>query len=144
MITYTHKGGLVVPDSKLPFLKRASNMLGNIHAPPAFASEYPSKDIAIQLNSAAQTSSSVHVTAGMVHIRNLTSNVDLVNSLYGKNSDVNIILSFARPGGSDDSSVRSQKNVIMGPRGSFLFFFMLFWVLILSVSFKVGSCIYSH
>lgn len=140
-------------DSKSSFLKRASYLLGNIPAPPAFASEYPSKDMAIRLNSAAQTSSSVHVTAGMIHIRNLTSSGDLANSLYGKNADVNLILSFARhqhQRESDDMipqlplfGAQSEKNGIMGSRG-FLFFFLLFWVLLLSVSFKVGSCIYSH
>ncbi|XP_038886500.1 NAC domain-containing protein 78-like isoform X2 [Benincasa hispida] len=142
-------------DSKSPFFKRASYMLGNIPAPPAFASEYPSKDMAIRLNSAAQTSSSVHVTAGMIHIRNLTSSGDLGNTLYGKNADVNLnlILSLAprrHQGESDDMisqlplfGAQSEKNGTMGPRG-FLFFFLLFWVLILSVSFKVGSCIYSH
>ena len=120
-------------------------MLGNIPAPPAFASEYPSKDMAIRLNSAAQTSSSVHVTAGMIHIRNLTSNGDLVNDpLYGKNADVNLILSFAQHQHQVESDHQSEKNgTIVGSRG-FLFFFLLFWVLILSVSFKVGSCIYSH
>ncbi|XP_011649428.1 NAC domain-containing protein 78 isoform X1 [Cucumis sativus] len=132
-------------DSKSPFFKGASYMLGNIPAPPAFASEYPSKDMAIRLNSAAQTSSSVHVTAGMIHIRNLTSNGDLVNDpLYGKNADVNLILSFAQHQHQVESDHQSEKNgTIVGSRG-FLFFFLLFWVLILSVSFKVGSCIYSH
>ncbi|XP_023532223.1 NAC domain-containing protein 78-like isoform X2 [Cucurbita pepo subsp. pepo] len=135
-------------DSTLPFLKRVSYLLGDIPAPPAFASEYPSKDMAIRLNSAAQTSSSIHRTAGMIHISNSTSNYDLVNTLYGKNGDVDLILFSARHhhhGENDEMiDVLSQKNGIMGTRGGFLFFFLLFWVLILSVSYKVGSCIYSH
>lgn len=149
----THKGCLVVPDSKSPFLKRASYMLGNIPAPPAFASEYPSKDMAIRLNSSAHTSSPAHVTAQMIRVRNSTPSGNLSSSLYGKNADVELILSFARhrhQGESDDIvtqlpifGAQSQKNGNMGSR-AFLFFFLLFWVLILSVSFKVGSYIYTH
>ncbi|XP_022939655.1 NAC domain-containing protein 78-like isoform X1 [Cucurbita moschata] len=140
-------------DSKSPFLKRASYMLGNIPAPPAFASEYPSKDMVIRLNSLAQTSSPAHVTAQMIRVRNSTPSGELSSSLYGKNADVDLILSFARhrhQGERDDIvtqlpifGAQSQKNGNMGSRG-FLFFFLLFWVLILSVSFKVGSYIYTH
>ncbi|XP_022134024.1 NAC domain-containing protein 78-like isoform X2 [Momordica charantia] len=141
-------------DSRSSFLKRASYLLGDIPAPPAFASEYPSKDTAIQQNSAAPTSSSVHLTAGMIQIRSLTSSEDLANSLalYRKYAEVNQTHFLGGLQGVNDDIIRqtpifvavSQKNGNTGSRGSFLFFFLLFWVLILSVSYKVGSCIYSH
>ncbi|KAK6933458.1 NAC domain [Dillenia turbinata] len=44
-----------------PFLKRASRMLESISAPPALASEFPTKETAaLELNSVAESSSSVH------------------------------------------------------------------------------------
>ncbi|KAL2924363.1 NAC domain-containing protein 53 [Bienertia sinuspersici] len=46
--------------------------VGNISAPPLFASELPSKDMAAPLGDAVQSSSSsVHVTAGMIRIRDM-------------------------------------------------------------------------
>ncbi|KAL2930565.1 NAC domain-containing protein 53 [Bienertia sinuspersici] len=57
-------------DFQYPFL--GSHLLGNISAPPLFASELPSKDMAAPLGDAVQSSSSsVHVTAGMIRIRDM-------------------------------------------------------------------------
>ena len=123
-------------------------MLGSIPAP--FASQFTSKDAGIHLNSAPQASSSVRVTAGMIIIRNMALNGEEVNNLYGKNSDLNFIYLYGIMEGDIDSSqllpttgVHSSKS---GPLMSryFMYFFILFWVLILSVSFKVGSCIRSR
>lgn len=137
----------LVPDIKYPFLKHTSHMLGGIPAP--FASQFTSKDAAIHLN-APQASSSVRVTAGMIVIRNMTLNGDEVNSLYGKNSDLNFIYLYGIVEGDINSSqplptddVHSSKSGSLMSR-YFLYFFILFWVLILSVSFKIGSCIHSR
>lgn len=134
-------------DIKYPFLKHTSHMLGGIPAP--FASQFTSKDAAIHLN-APQASSSVRVTAGMIVIRNMTLNGDEVNSLYGKNSDLNFIYLYGIVEGDINSSqplptddVHSSKSGSLMSR-YFLYFFILFWVLILSVSFKIGSCIHSR
>ncbi|XP_022957061.1 NAC domain-containing protein 53-like [Cucurbita moschata] len=135
-------------DIKYPFLKHTSHMLGSIPAP--FSSQFTSKDAGIHLNSAPQASSSVRVTAGMIIIRNMALNGEEVNNLYGKNSDLNFIYLYGIIEGDIDSSqllpttgVHSSKS---GPLMSryFMYFFILFWVLILSVSFKVGSCIRSR
>ncbi|KAK4835381.1 hypothetical protein QYF36_009015 [Acer negundo] len=135
-------------DVKYPFLKQASQMLGGIHAPPAFASEFPTKEAALRLNSMAQASSSVHVTAGMIRIRNVTLIGTGMDWSFGKNGDVNIVLSFdvsqsdARPANLVPvSSYLSGKTGSLVPRS--LFLLMFFWVLILSVSFKIGSYIYT-
>ncbi|KAH7517691.1 hypothetical protein FEM48_Zijuj09G0091300 [Ziziphus jujuba var. spinosa] len=81
-------------DMKSSFIKRASHMLGSIPTPPAFASEFPTKEAALQLNSAAKSSSSVHVTAGMIRIRNMTLIGSGMDLSFGKNEDVNLVLSF--------------------------------------------------
>ncbi|KAK2634125.1 hypothetical protein Ddye_028917 [Dipteronia dyeriana] len=135
-------------DVKYPFLKQASQMLGGIHAPPAFASEFPTKEAALRLNSMAQASSSVHVTAGMIRIRNVTLTGTGMDWSFGKNGDVNIVLSFdvsqsdASPANLVPvSSSHSSKTGSLVSRS--LFLLMFFWVLILSVSFKMGSYIYT-
>ncbi|KGN52230.1 NAC domain-containing protein 53 [Cucumis sativus] len=136
-------------DIKYPFLKHTSHMLGSIPAP--FASQFTSKDAAIHLNSAPQASSSVRVTAGMLVIRNIALNGYEVNNMYGKNSDLNIIYLYGIVEGNIDSSqllpnaagVNSSKSEPLISR-YFLYFFILFWVLILSASFKVARCIHSR
>lgn len=139
---------LLVPDIKYPFIKHTSHMLGSIPTP--FASQFTSKDAAIRLNSAPQASSSVRVTAGMIVIRNTTLSGDEVNNLYSKNTDLNFIYLFGITECDTETSpllptpgVHSSKSEPLMSR-YFLHFFILFWVLILSVSFKVVSCIHSR
>ncbi|KAL5733593.1 hypothetical protein ACOSQ2_033285 [Xanthoceras sorbifolium] len=135
-------------DVKHPFLKQASQMLGGIHAPPAFASEFPTKDAALRLNSMAQASSSVHVTAGMIRIRNVTLTGTGVDWSFGKNGDVNIILSFdVSQSDASPATLVPVSSSLYSKTGSVvsrsLFLLMCFWVLILSVSIKIGSYIYT-
>ncbi|KAL4621591.1 hypothetical protein ACB092_06G239900 [Castanea dentata] len=134
-------------DDKHPFVKRASHMLGSIPAPPAFAAEFPAKDhAALRLHSAAQSSSSVHVTAGMIRIRNMTLTGNGMDWSLGKNDDVGLLLSFVLPQ-ADMSSANSVPlaGSLTGKGSSVVSrcwcFFLFFWVLLLSVSFKIGSYI---
>ncbi|KAK9911725.1 hypothetical protein M0R45_035618 [Rubus argutus] len=131
-------------DGKYPFITKASQMLGSIPAPPAFASEFPPKDAILRLNSEAASSSSVH--AGMIRIRDITSSDNRVEWSIGKDGVVNLVFSVQLP----QSDVTSANLVPMGGsvsgktgsvvmRGWFLF--MFFWVLFLSISFKIGSYI---
>ncbi|KAK6228309.1 hypothetical protein SCA6_000649 [Theobroma cacao] len=135
--------------TKYPFLKQASHMLGSFPAPPAFASEFPSKDAALKLNSAAQASSSVHVVAGMIRITNMTSSGNQLDWSHSKNGNVNIVLSFSLPQGDVNSSnFLPMASLLSGKAGSVLargwFFLMLLWVLIITVSLKFGTCIYTR
>ncbi|XP_021295905.1 NAC domain-containing protein 53 isoform X2 [Herrania umbratica] len=137
------------PGTKYPFLKQASHMLGSFPAPPAFASEFPSKDAALKLNSAAQASSSVHVVAGMIRITNMTSSSNQLDWSHGKNGNVNIVLSFSLPQGDVNSSnFLPMASLLSGKTGSVLargwFFLMFLWVLIITVSLKFGTCIYTR
>ncbi|KAG6573857.1 NAC domain-containing protein 78, partial [Cucurbita argyrosperma subsp. argyrosperma] len=135
-------------DLKYPFLKHTSHMLGSIPAP--FASQFTSKDAALHLNSAPQASSSVRVTAGMIVIRNTTLNGDEMNNLYGKNSVLNLIYLYGIVEGdiypsqlSPTADAHHSKSGSLMSR-YFVYFFILFWLLILSVSFKVARCIHSR
>lgn len=123
-------------------------MLGSIHAPPALAAEFPSKDVMHRLNSLSQPSSSAHVTAGMIQIRNLSTDGDGVDQLLSKprNLNLNIVLSFGYSRGEDGSAhLESSLSLLPGKtvptlsRG--LFYFMFLWILVLSISYKMGSCI---
>lgn len=119
-------------DYKYPFLKKASHMLGAIPAPPAFASEFPTKDAAIRLH-AAQSSGSVHVTAGMITISD--SNM---GGSYGKDGNLDLILSF----GWVQGNAAAEKSGNSLTRAMLMF--MCFWVLVLSVSFKVSTLVSSR
>lgn len=132
-------------DIKYPFMKQASHMLGSIPAPPAFASEFPIKDTALQLN-AAQSSSSIRVTAGVIRIENVTYGSSGMDWSFNKNGNVNVILSFDVPQGNvSPASLVPMGNLFSGKTWSVVswgwFFLMFFWVLILSVSFKIGTYI---
>ncbi|KAM6600688.1 hypothetical protein CsatA_020297 [Cannabis sativa] len=128
------------PDFKYQFSKQASQMLGSIPAPPAFAAEFPTKDATL-LSSVAQSSNSVHVTAAMIRIRNLRVDGDRMGWSYGKNDNVDIFLSDLSSASmvsmvpmADTLSGKAASVVTKG-----LFWFLFIWVLIISVSFKVGS-----
>ena len=135
--------------TKYPFIKQASHMLGSFPAPPAFASEFPSKDAALKLNSAAHASNSVHVMAGMIRITNTTSSGNRLDGSYSKNGNVNIVLSFNLPQVDINSfSFLPTASLLSGKMGSVVargcFFLMLFWVLIISASLKFGTHIYTR
>ncbi|KAL8551647.1 hypothetical protein ACS0TY_000649 [Phlomoides rotata] len=130
-------------DYKYPFIKQASHMLGSIPAPPAMAAEFPSKAASLSLY---QPSSSVHMTAGMIQIRNLTRNNGEEQSL-GKLGNLNIVLSFGFSQG-DDGSASLESSIRILPSKTIAasfsrgwFYFMLFWVLVLSITYKIGACI---
>ncbi|KAF3434099.1 hypothetical protein FNV43_RR25202 [Rhamnella rubrinervis] len=134
---------------KSSFFKQASHILGSIPAPPAFASELPTKEAALRQNSTAQSSGSIHVTAGMIRITNMTLDGSGMDWYYGKSEDVNLVLSL----GLLQADVNSVAGVplarmLSGKTGleiSRCFFFFLFiWVLIISLSFKIGSHFYTR
>ncbi|XP_022841472.1 NAC domain-containing protein 53-like isoform X2 [Olea europaea var. sylvestris] len=127
-------------DFQYPFIEQASRMLGNFPAPMAFASEFPSKNATL-LNSA---SSSAHITAGMIQIRNLTVNGNGTDQSFMKNQNFNIVLSFGLSRGVNGSiNLESRVNLLPGKAVSATswgwFDFIFFWVLILSMSFKIGT-----
>ncbi|CAN4126574.1 unnamed protein product [Withania somnifera] len=126
-----------------PFMKQTSQMLGSIHAPPAFASEFPTKDTALRLNSLYQSASSVQVTAGLVQISDMSARGNAMGWPLGKNADYNIILSFGLSRrGSDDSathSIHPGKTTSMVSRGWFYYLFISF--LMLSMSLRIGTII---
>ncbi|XP_038690045.1 NAC domain-containing protein 53-like [Tripterygium wilfordii] len=125
------------PEVDYPFIQKASHLLGGISALPAFASELSLKDAALRLNSASSSSSSVRVTAGIIRIEDMTWS-------SGKNGNLSIILSIGiSQGNISPDSLVPMGNLVSGKTGSATswswFFLMLFWILLLGVSFKVGT-----
>lgn len=113
-------------------------MLGNIPAPPAFASEFPTKGTTHHLNSAL--SSSIRVTTNVIQIRNVTE----MDRSFGKHGIANIILSFGLSRGDDYSSdTQPPPSILSNKANSAIYrgwvYFMFMWVLFLSLSFKIGS-----
>lgn len=149
-LSESHENSFSLSDVNHALLKKASQMWGSLPAPPAFASEYPIKDGALQLNSAAHSSSSVHVTAGMIRIRNLTLRSSRIEWSIGKNGELNIVLSFGvsqdhvtlTPASADTHGLLSNK---MPPILSWCWVLLVvLWILVLSVSPKIGASIYSR
>ncbi|CAK9159624.1 unnamed protein product [Ilex paraguariensis] len=132
-------------DFQHPFTKQAHRMLGSIPAPPVFASEFPTKGAALHLNSASQSSSSVHVTAGIVQVRNTTLSGSGTGWSIGKH-DFNVVLSFdLSRGDGNDAILEPMVSMLTGKAGPAIsqgwFYFIFMWVLIISMSFKIGTCI---
>lgn len=121
-------------DIAYPFLKKASYMLENISAPPAFASEYPAKYMA----SGSRGQSSVNVTSGMIHISNVSFGGGAMDLSLGggKKTQLNIVVSFDMGQRGNSGKVNSG-----GSRGWFYCVFL--WILVVSLSFKIGSLVCS-
>ncbi|KAL7614340.1 hypothetical protein Lser_V15G08169 [Lactuca serriola] len=119
-----------------PFLQRASYMLGNISAPPAFASEYPSKYLAA---AASQASTSVRVTTGMIRIRDVSFTGTKLDWSLGKNGHLDIVLSLRL----DQDQNQNQSVVGKGHSGvSRSWFFCLFLcIMVVSLSSQISSLI---
>lgn len=144
-ITFSLTYSFNVADCKYPFMKKASCMLGGIPAPPAFASEFPSKNAAFRMNSSSEASSSIHVT-GLIQITNMTMSGNAADGLLGKHGNYNVTLSFSLSQHGDISApLESFVSVLPGKTTStmswYWFYYLFLWVLILSTSFKIGTLI---
>ncbi|CAF2118411.1 NAC domain-containing protein 78 isoform X2 [Brassica rapa] len=118
--------------SKYPFLKKASQMCG---ATSSFASQFQTKD---RLH-AGQSSGSVHVTAGIIRISNMNLAADMGWS-YDKNNNLNVVLSFGSV--QRDDGMSSSVNKTGGvPATRAMLIFLCLWILLLSVSFKIGTMV---
>lgn len=128
-------------DFQYPYIKQASRMLGNVHAPPAYAAEFPSKDAIRRLNSIARSPSSVHVSASTVQIRKPKN-----GGKGTENENFNLVLSFGFSHGDDgSSSLESSVRIVPGKTVSSVsrcwLCLIFFCVLIFSMSFRVRNYI---
>ncbi|KAJ4908832.1 NAC domain-containing protein 78 [Raphanus sativus] len=120
--------------SKYPFLKKAGQMCG---ATSSFASQFQTKDARLH---AGQSSGSVHVTAGIIRISNMTLAADMGWS-YDKNDNLNVVLSFGLVQQRDDGMSSSVNKTGGVPATRAMLIFLCLWVLLLSVSFKVATMV---
>ncbi|KZV51475.1 NAC domain-containing protein 78-like [Dorcoceras hygrometricum] len=97
----------VILDPQSPFIKKASRMLSDVPTKPAFASEFPSKDSTL-FNFAHQSSSPVHLTAGVVQIQNLAVGTNAMTYPFKhENLDITVAFGFSR---GDDGSANLQSS----------------------------------
>ncbi|KAL6980286.1 hypothetical protein U1Q18_021929 [Sarracenia purpurea var. burkii] len=135
-------------DVQYPFIKQASCMLGGIPDPFVFSSDFPSKDAVLRSNSTSRSSNSIHVTAGMIQIQNMTLSGNGKYCSLSKHTNISIILSFgvSETDGSS-ASLALMADILLGKPGSAIlwgwFYLILISVLILITSFKMGNCIYT-
>ncbi|GMH13291.1 hypothetical protein Nepgr_015132 [Nepenthes gracilis] len=126
------------PDMQCLFSKQASRMIGDIPAPPAFASEFPTKDLVARLNAAAQSSTSVHLTTQMIRMRNTAPSGNAMQWSLDKHGNVNVVVSFDLPEGVAGRAGK-MASAVSGAR--FCFFNVLGFVF--AVSVKIGICIWA-
>ncbi|KAK7391523.1 hypothetical protein VNO78_19939 [Psophocarpus tetragonolobus] len=133
----------LVPGNTNPFAKRAYGWLASIPAAPAHAYEFPAKEIALGLHPAAQ--SPAHITTGMISITDITFRGNAMDWTMGKNEGFNTLIStgFSQP------DVNSAALMPVSGKTAFVLshgwiFLTGFSVLILSLSFKIGSIMYTY
>ncbi|KAJ4979528.1 hypothetical protein NE237_010308 [Protea cynaroides] len=150
----------LVPDAQYEedwdntLVKGVSRMLGSIPAPPAFAEEFPTK--ALGQNSSAHSPRSIHVTAGVIRISDIAYKGSGKDWSLCKGGDMDLLISYGMTRGavvateqliSHSVGFEPLANLLSGKAGSLMvrsgFYLIFFWVLILSVSYKIGCCIYT-
>ncbi|RLN08374.1 NAC domain-containing protein 53 [Panicum miliaceum] len=137
-----------VPDDTVDktFGKRLASMLGSIPAPPAMASEPSATGKSVGALSAVSPSS-IRVTAGIIQLDGLTFTGASERWPLQKNGDFSLLLSFtvesdvsSKPVGFEQATRMSTIPLVLRS-GMYLFFVS---AMILLLSYKVGSCIYSR
>uniref|UniRef100_A0A7N0UET1 NAC domain-containing protein n=1 Tax=Kalanchoe fedtschenkoi TaxID=63787 RepID=A0A7N0UET1_KALFE len=118
------------------------NMLGKKPSPYSFST----KDASLRLASSSHSSSSIHVTAGMVQIRNTDAFGNRLSWTFNKNGNIEVVLSLALPQTDGNStSVDMLANMLSGKASSAMarvwFYLIVFWVFIISISFKIASLV---
>ncbi|OEL37902.1 NAC domain-containing protein 53 [Dichanthelium oligosanthes] len=142
------------PDTAVPddtadktFGKRLASMLGSIPAPPAMASEFPPATGKTVGALSAVSPSSIRVTAGIIQLDGLTFTGVSERWPLPKNGDFSLLLSFSvesdvssKPVGFEQATRMSTVPMVLRS-GMYLFFVS---AMILLLSYKIGSCIYSR
>ncbi|CAL5201893.1 unnamed protein product [Lathyrus oleraceus] len=132
------------------FVKQANNLLARIPAPPAFASEFPTKEFAIGIHPATGSSNSAHITAGMsmISITDITFGGNAMDWMVGKNGGFHTIMSSEFSQTDVNSATLVPTSGLVCSKTAFMLshgwvFLMGFSVVILSLSFKIGSFMYT-
>ncbi|CAI8596362.1 unnamed protein product [Vicia faba] len=132
------------------FVMQANNLLARIPAPPVFASEFPAKEFAIGMHPATVSSSSAHITAGMsmISITDITFGGNAMDWMVGKNGGFHTIMSSGFPQTDVNSATLVPTSGLVCSKTAFMLshgwvFLMGFSVVILSLSFKIGSFMYT-
>nr|APZ76781.1 NAC3 transcription factor [Bambusa emeiensis] len=130
------------------FGKRLASMLGSIPAPPAMASEFPpATGKSVGPLSAVNPHSSIHVTTGIIQLGGLTFTGSSERWPLQKNRDFSLVLSLTVEGDVSTKSIdyepaTQMSTIPMVLRSGLHLFFVS--AMILMLSYKVGSCIYSR
>lgn len=127
-----------------PFVKQAYGWLASIPAAPAHAFEFPAKDIALGIHRAAESSHPGHITTGMISITDISFRGNAMDWPMGKNAGFNTAISteFSPP------DVNCAALIPLSGKTAFVLshgwiFLTGFSVLILSLTFKIGSIMYT-
>ncbi|KAL5139292.1 NAC domain-containing protein 53 [Glycine soja] len=136
---------MLASGSTNPLVKQAYGWLASIPAAPAHAMEFPAKEIALGLHPVAQSSHPAHITTtGMISITDITFRDNAMDWTMGKNGGFSTVIST----GFSQSDVNSAALMPVSGKTAFVLshgwiFLTGFSVLILSLSCKIGSIMYT-
>ncbi|KAK4790042.1 hypothetical protein SAY86_017346 [Trapa natans] len=126
--------------------EKTSSFWESLPAPPAFASEFPSKDALLQLSSikSSQASSGYYdaSTSGMLRINNMTLMGNEVNWSFSKNGKVNLCLCFQLAKDGPVLGAAPSRTAVSGPWSWLCCLSML--AVFVPLTFKLGSYLWSH
>ncbi|CAI8603915.1 unnamed protein product [Vicia faba] len=130
------------------FVKQAKKFLAHMPASPAFASEFPTKEFAHGISPAAESSNSSHITTGMISITDISIRSDAMDWMVGKNGDFNTIMSTGFTQTDVNSATLVPLSDLVCSKTAFMLshgwvFLVGFSVVVLSLSFKIGSFMYT-
>ncbi|XP_047342234.1 NAC domain-containing protein 53-like isoform X2 [Impatiens glandulifera] len=124
------------------FMNEASKMLESFPAPPAFAAEFPTKLNSAAASASSSTSSVVRVTTGIIQINAMSSDDGSYENWSlekQQTTNVNILISFNLP----QPLNQGKQQLTISSSNVGVFYLMFVWLIIISMSFKIGACIYS-
>ena len=124
---------------------RLVGMLDSMPAPPALAAEHPMKGAkSLNFSTSACSSTSVHITAGMIHIDALTVTESGKQWSVHKSQDVDFLLSYGMVRSHFGSNTEKMHDGVISLviRSGFRLLFLS--ILFLALSFKMAICIYSR
>ncbi|TKY51739.1 NAC domain-containing protein 78 [Spatholobus suberectus] len=138
----------LVPGNTSPLVKQAYGWLASIPAAPAHALEFPAKEIALGLHPAAESSNSAHITTGMISITDITFRGNAMDWTMGKNGGFNAVMSTGFSQSDVNSAALMPISGLVSSKTAFVLshgwiFVTGFSVLILSLSFMIGSIMYT-
>ncbi|KAK1283440.1 NAC domain-containing protein 78 [Acorus calamus] len=137
---------------KTTLTRRLTNMLGAISSPPAYAAEFPPKAMMKSLGptSMTESSSSVHIMTGMIRMNEISHLTMSGGESWPllKDGNIGFVVSYGISEGNEIGNPSGFEQNMLGKMISGMmrsgFHLLFFSVVLLTASYKIGSCFCSR